>query len=331
MIKYNIVIDLGCTNTRILKSGVGVVLNEPTLLLLDPSCKKNSVKAVGNEALSMSKRSTDFQLVCPLKNGIISNKEYAKILVSNFLEKLNEKKFFRGNLLWLVPTGLAPNDRNEYINLGYALGYKNVDVLPRVLSACQELEIDVNDKYARLIVDLGGDSTNISVIYRGRVVQGSTLSLGGRDLDNAIKKYLEEVFNMDIDMEYAKNLKQCVNSVLPNDQIGCDIVIESDEGNNTLTITALELREIYLNFFIKVCDNISKVVKMCTSDIIGELGKTGIYLIGGLANITGLDKFIKTRVGMPVYVPERPEYVSIFGAEKLVNEPEKLNRIISLN
>lgn len=323
---------MGCTNTRILKSGVGVVLDEPTLLLLDAKNKKNPIVAVGDEAKNMSKRTNEYQLVCPMRNGVVVNKDYAKRLLNSFLEKLNEKKLFRGNLLWLVPTSIAPVDKNEFVNLGYALGYKNVDVLPSALASCQELEIDVDNKYAHMIVDMGGDSTNISVVYRGRIVQGCTMSLGGNDIDREIQHYLREVFNMDIDIGFAKNVKERVSSILPNDQLGYHLDLKDDEsGVNELSITARELRDIYVGFFAKVCDCISKVAKMCTNDIMGELNRTGVFLAGGLAKMSGVDKFMKARVNIPVYVADRPEFASIFGAEKLINEPEKLNRIIYLN
>lgn len=332
MTKYNIAISLGCTNTRILKSGVGVVLNEPTLLLIDPKDRKNPIRAVGDEAVKLSVNKPELQLVCPMKNGVIANKDFAKKLLIKFLEKLNEKKFFRGNLLWLTPTSLSQTDKNEFVNLGYSLGYKNVDTVQSALASFQELEIDNDNKRAHMLIDLGGDSTDISIVLRGRIIQGCTVDLGGRTLDLEIEDYLRSVFQMNVPEMYASKIKKQVNSMLPNDQLGCDITILDENGlSNELSISARELREIYVGFFLKICDLANKVLSMCTNDIIGDIGKTGIYLTGGLANITGLDKFLKSRLGLPVYVAERPEYTSIFGAEKLVNEPEKLEKLMAMN
>lgn len=332
MVKYNIAINMGCTNTKILKAGVGVVLNEPTLLLFDGSSKKNPIKAVGEEVVPMSKKCSNAQILCPIKNDVIVNKEFAKIMLGKFLEKLNEHKFFRGNLLWLVPTSLSQMDKNEYVNLGYSLGFKNVDVLPSAIAGFQELEIDVENKHAHVLVDIGGETTDVSVVLRGRIIQGCTANLGGKDVDENIENLLKNTFNMNINSMYATKIKNSVNSMIPNDELGCEIVISDEDGtNNELTISARELRNIYVDFFLKVCDCIGKVINMCPSEIVSDINKTGIYLCGGMAKVAGVDKFMRNKLGVPVYVVERPEFTTILGCEKLLNEPEKLTKLIDMN
>lgn len=332
MIKYNIAINMGCTNTKILKAGVGVVLNEPTLLLLDNACKKSPVKAVGCDAISMAGKLKNTQLVSPVKNGIVVNKEFAKFMLGKFLEKLNEHKFFRGNLLWLIPTGISQIEKNEYVNLGYSLGFKNVDVLSGAIAGFQELEIDVENKHAHVLVDIGSETTDVSVILRGRIIQGCTANLGGKDVDETIQNYLNTTFNMGVDIAQATKIKTSVNSMLPNDELGCEVVVVGDDGeNNTLTISARELRSVYVNFFLKICDCVGKIINMCPSEIVSDINKTGIYLCGGMAKITGADKFMRNKLGVPVYAVDRPEFTTILGCEKLLNEPEKLAKLIDMN
>lgn len=332
MAKYNIAISLGCTNTRILKAGVGVVLDEPTLLLLDSNNKKNNVLAVGDDVLAFHSKNESMQTVCPVKNGSIVSKEYAKIMLNQFLTKIGEKRFFRGSLVWLTPTSLSENDKNEYVNLGYLLGFKSVSILPSTVASFQELEIDEDNRRAHLLVDIGGGTTNVSVVVRGKVLQGCTADIGGRDVDEGVVQLLNDAFEIVISPDKAKQIKESVNTVLPNDQLGSNVVISDEIGSgNNLAITARELRSVYIDFFAKVCNCISSVINMCPNEIVSDINKTGIYLCGGLANFTGLDKFIQGRVGVPVYAVDRPQYTSVFGCEKLFNEPDKLARLITLN
>lgn len=332
MAKYNIAISLGCTNTRILKTGVGVVLNEPTLLLLDLNSKKNPVLAVGDDIKNIHNKTASMQCVSPVKNGNIVNKEYAKIMLNKFLEKVGEKKFFRGSLLWLTPTSLSENDKNEYVNLGYSLGYKNVSILPSAVAGFQELEIDMDNRHAHMLVDIGGGCTDVSVVVRGKVLQGCTAGIGGRDVDSSIVNLLNDAFETKISLEKAKEIKESVNTILPNDQLGCNVMIVDEFGaGSELAISARELRDVYLTFFMKVCNCITSVINMCPNEIVADINKTGIYLSGGLANFTGLDKFIRSKIGIPVYAVERPEFTSMFGCEKLFNEPEKLAHLVTLN
>ena len=332
MAKYNIAISLGCTNTLIIKSGVGVVLNEPTLLLINPKNIKDDVVAVGNDVFSNQHKNADYQIVSPVNGGTITNKEYAKKMLTKYLEKLNERKFFRGNLLWLTPTSISDNDKNEFINLGYGLGFKNVAVCPSVIAAFQELEVDETNKRAHMLVDIGGGTTNVSVVLKGKIMQGCTMDFGGNDLDFSVMNYIKNAFNVEVNQFYAKKIKENINSVLPNDTLGCSVVLPDETGvGNELQLTARELRNVYIPYFMDVCACISNVLNLCSNDIVSDIKKTGIYLCGGVANITGLDKFIQGKIGVTVYLVERPEFTSAFGAEKILNEPEKLDNLIELN
>ena len=216
--KYNIAIDMGSTNTVILKNEVGVALVEPTLVLLDGGSKKNSVIAYGKDALEeYSQIKDNLQLIEPIKDGVISDKENAKALLKHYLEKVGERPFFRGNLVWLLPSSISQNDKNEFINLGYSLGYKNVDILPSSIASLQELEVEYNNPYSHVIVDIGGGITDVSVVYKGKVVQGCSVGVGGKDVDASIKNYLIENYNVCLTDKHCEEIKTYLSSIIPND------------------------------------------------------------------------------------------------------------------
>ena len=332
--KYNIAIDMGSTNTVILKDEVGVALVEPTLVLLDNSIKKNANIAFGEDALSeYSQAKEDFQLVSPVRNGVIVNKEFAKNLLKHFLEKLNEKTFFKGNLVWLLPSSISQNDKNEFINLGYSLGYKNVDVLPSVIAALQELEVEYNNPYSHLVVDIGSGVTDISVVYKGKVVQGCSVNIGGDVIDQGIKNYIIDNYNVCLSDKHCEEVKSYLSSIVPNDFISYTLsdARVGDYSNDQLNISAQEIRHIYTDFYDKIAGAIMNVLKMCNNQITKDVHRSGIYLCGGMAKTLGLDKYLRSKLGINVYVDNNPETTVIFGMEKLFNEPQKLEYLIDLN
>lgn len=331
--KYSIAIDMGSYNTVILKNGVGVALVEPTLLLLDDT-KKSPILSYGKEAKESypAVRET-CSLVSPIKNGVIVNKDLAKALLKNFLIKVGEKTLFKGNLLWILPSSISQNDKNEFINLGYALGYKNVDILPSAIAGLQELEVEHDNPYSHLLVNIGGGATDISIVYKGKVVQGCSIDLGGEVIDNEIQKFMIDNYNTIVTSVHSEEIKKELSSILPNDLVsytmkGTNVDVYT---NQELTIMAQELRSIYISFYEKICDAISAVLNMCNSQIIRDINKTGIYLCGGMSNMVGLDKFMKSRLNVNVYIADRPETTIIFGVEKLFNEPSKLQYLVGLN
>jgi len=73
----DIAIDLGTANTLIYVKGVGVVVDEPTILAINKG--DGSILAVGNEAKKLIGRVPDsIELVKPLRDGVISEIEMAE-------------------------------------------------------------------------------------------------------------------------------------------------------------------------------------------------------------------------------------------------------------
>ena len=80
----DIAIDLGTANTLIYVKGVGVVVDEPTLLAVNKS--DNSIITIGREAKKLIGRVPDtIELIKPLRDGVISEIEMAEELVKTLL------------------------------------------------------------------------------------------------------------------------------------------------------------------------------------------------------------------------------------------------------
>ncbi len=332
--RYNIAIDMGSTNTAILKNEVGVALVEPTLVLMDCNNKKNPYIAFGQEALDRySQANENQQLVSPIRNGIIVNKEIAKALLEYFLAKLEERSFFKGNLVWLLPSSISVNDKNEFVNLGYSLGYKDVSILPSSVASLETFEVEYNNPYSHMIVNIGGGVTDVSVVYKGKVVQGCSVNIGGENVDFDIKNYLIDNYNVCLTEKHCEYIKCYLSSIIPNDIVSYTLKGASvgSYASDELCISAQELRKIFTDFYEKVANAINVVLKMCNNQMIQDIRKTGIFLSGGMSKVAGLDKFLHTRLGINVYVDNDSRYSSIFGMEKLFNEPQKLQYLIALN
>ena len=73
----DIAIDLGTANTLIYVKGIGVVVDEPTILAINKG--DGSILAVGNEAKKLIGRVPDsIELVKPLRDGVISEIEWQR-------------------------------------------------------------------------------------------------------------------------------------------------------------------------------------------------------------------------------------------------------------
>ena len=82
----DIAIDLGTANTLIYVKGVGVMVDEPTLIAVNK--EDGSILTVGEEAKNLVGRVPDsIQLIKPLRDGVISEIEMAEELVKTLLTR----------------------------------------------------------------------------------------------------------------------------------------------------------------------------------------------------------------------------------------------------
>ena len=98
----DIAIDLGTANTLIYVKGVGVVVDEPTLLAVNKS--DNSIITIGREAKKLIGRVPDtIELVRPLRDGVISEIEMAEELVKTLLSRAIGRQLLMASLLCKLP------------------------------------------------------------------------------------------------------------------------------------------------------------------------------------------------------------------------------------
>ena len=94
----DIAIDLGTANTLIYVKGVGVVVDEPTLLAVNKS--DNSIITIGREAKKLIGRVPDtIELVRPLRDGVISEIEMAEELVKTLLSRAIGRAYSRPRIV----------------------------------------------------------------------------------------------------------------------------------------------------------------------------------------------------------------------------------------
>jgi len=84
-------------------------------------------------------------------------------------------------------------------------------------------------------------------------------------------------------------------------------------------------------FYNEIINQIDNLIKSIGIDISEDLLNNGILLAGGGSNISGLDKVIKTKLGLKVSLSEDPENVNMLGAKQILASPEFEKQILADN
>src|ERR1035437_2638291 len=90
MLSNDIGIDLGTANTLVYVRGMGIIINEPSVVAVNQ--KTGQVVAVGKDAKEMLGRTPiHIKAVRPLVDGVISDFEVTEEMISYFINQAQEK------------------------------------------------------------------------------------------------------------------------------------------------------------------------------------------------------------------------------------------------
>ena len=73
------------------------------------------------------------------------------------------------------------------------------------------------------------------------------------------------------------------------------------------------------NSINKIIQAISTTLEKTPVEVVSDIIKNGIYLVGGGAQIRNLDNYIANYFGIKTYIAENPSEAVILGAKKIID------------
>ena len=177
----DIAIDLGTDNTMVYVRGKGIVVNEPTICVVETR-NRRSVRAVGDEARYLMGRTKDtMKAVLPIKDGIIADFDAAEVLIRYFMRKaVGSSHLFKPRVLVSIPAGLDEVPRKAFREAVSVAGAKEVIFVEKPLAAAIGSGLPVYDPIGSMVVDIGGGTTDTAVVSMGGVVVAQSVRVGGQ-------------------------------------------------------------------------------------------------------------------------------------------------------
>ena len=106
IVGQDIALDLGTANTVMYARGVGIVLNEPSVVAVDTRSRK--VLAVGIEAKRMIGRTPkDVRAVRPLRDGVIADFDMCEEMLRYFIQRMHNRRWIKPRMVIAVPSGIT--------------------------------------------------------------------------------------------------------------------------------------------------------------------------------------------------------------------------------
>jgi len=312
-------IDLGTCNTLIYVSGKGILINEPSVVAVEKGT--NKVMAVGSDAKRMLfKTPGSIHAIRPMRGGVIADLESTEKMIRYFISKaLPRYRFIKPRMVIGIPSSITEVERRAVEECAYKAGARDVVVIPESLAAAIGAEIPINEPAGHMIVDIGGGTTEISVISLGDMVVSNAIRTAGDDFDEAIIKYVRSEMNLIIGGGAAERLKFEIGNAFPDKTIEKVEIKGTDAGSGLpkrLEIDSEQIREALKVPVYKILDEIKSLLGKTPPELAADIVERGIIMTGGGSLLKGLPKLISKETGVSVILAQRPLDCVALGAGK---------------
>ncbi len=207
-------IDLGTANTLVYVGGRGIVVSEPSVVASDTN--SGAVHAVGAEAERMIGRTpATISAVRPLRHGVIADFEVTEAMLRYFIRKVINRRSVHPRLIVCAPSGVTEVEKRAVEEASLAAGARRVHLIEEPIAAAIGAGLAIEEPIGRMIVDVGGGTTEVAVISLGGIVISRSVRVGGYELDDAITHYLRNVHKLAIGSRTAETIKIEIGSVTP--------------------------------------------------------------------------------------------------------------------
>jgi rod shape-determining protein MreB len=321
-------IDLGTANVLVYVKGKGIVLNEPSVVAINEDT--NEILAVGEEAREMLGRTpSNIIAVRPLKDGVISDYDVTERMLKYFIRRsCGTSRFFKPRIMICVPSGVTEVEKRAVIEAATQAGGKSVLLMEEPVAAAIGADLDITGPDGKMVIDIGGGTSDIAVISLGTIVTSMSVKVAGDSLDEAIIKYMRKEHKLYIGERTAEQMKMIVGTAFPREQSssyecrGRDLVTGLPKS---ITVTSEEMLEALEEPLQTICEAVHQVLENTPPELAADISTTGIVVTGGGALLNGIDKRIKKRTGIDVLIAEDPKSCVAIGTGKALNSLSDLD------
>ena len=327
-------IDLGTANTLVYLRGHGIVVNEPSVVAVNQ--KTGRVVAVGVSAKDMLGRTpTHIVAVRPLVDGVISDFEVTEEMISYLVKKaeLYSKKMLGPRVVVGVPSGVTNVEIRAVRDATKNAGAREVYIVEEPMAGAIGIRLPIHEPVGNMVIDIGGGTTDIAIISLGGIVRSKNIKIAGDKLNNDIISYIRNEFKILIGEKTAEYIKIAVGSVVPGESLETTI-----RGRDLITglprevvITDSDIREAMSGSIDILVESAKEVLEITPPEILSDVMKRGIHLVGGGALIKGLDALLTEALKIPVYIAEDPLTAIARGTGMILEDLEKYNDVLIQN
>ena len=171
-------IDLGSSSIKVYSFFKNKSYMEKNML----ASKGRRIIAVGNEAYDMfEKAPADIVVNSPMAFGMIANLELQEIALYSMMKKIDRFLGIGSDMFFSVPLDMTAIEKRAYYHVanGHWLRQNRVYMVEAPIADAIAMGVDLNKNAGSMIVNIGAQSTQFSVITDGKIIIARKIPIGG--------------------------------------------------------------------------------------------------------------------------------------------------------
>ncbi len=315
-------IDLGTANTLVYIKNKGIVFNEPSIIAKNTNTKQ--IIAIGHEAKAMQGRThAGIETIRPIRDGIVADFQATTEMIQHYVKESSSKSIIGRKPLLVVstPTHLTSVERRAVIDAAMQAGAKEAIIIEETFAAAIGAGLPVWEATGSMIVDIGGGTTEVSILSLGGVVVSNSRKIAGDEMDRLIIKH-------------AKNAHQLVIGEATAEQIKINVFKDEAKGKlevrgrdivtglpRTVEVTANEIAVVLEEAIEQIILVIKQTLEQSPPELASDIIERGLILSGGVALLPQLEKIISNTTQLPVFLAENPLESVAKGTAQILENP----------
>jgi rod shape-determining protein MreB len=326
----DLAIDLGTANTLVYARNKGIVVREPSVVVINKIT--NKVEAVGAEAKEMLGRTPgNIEPIRPMKDGVIADFEVTEKMLDHFIRKAHGgRRLVRPRIVIGVPSEITQVEKRAVRDSAERAGASEVFLVEQAMMAAIGAGLPITEPSGNMIVDIGGGTTDVAVISLAGTVYSRSVRVAGNEMDDAIIQFLKRKYNLLIGERTAESIKWEIGSAYElKDPLKMEIkgrdLVEGVPKN--LEISDEEIRTALAEPVATIVNAVRQALERTPPELSADIMDRGIVLSGGGALLRNLDQRLREETGLPVVLAEDPLASVVLGAGKVLDDFDLLRKV----
>jgi rod shape-determining protein MreB len=235
-----------------------------------------------------------------------------------------------------IPSSVTEVERRAVWEAALSAGAREAFLIEEPMAAAIGEGISVFQPNGKMVVDIGGGTTEIAIISLGGIVVSKSLKTAGDDMDRAIGHYLRLKHGVLLGEKTIEELKIKLGSAYERkkskEEVAERVAVVRGRDIETglpksLRITEIEVREALAPVLSKIVDGIVGILEEAPPELTSDILENGVLLTGGGSILSGFDTLIIERTHIPVVRSDDPLTTVVRGAGKVLENQALLDRV----